>query len=1029
MISRYFIDHPIFAAVISIIIALAGLAAMWTLPIEQYPNMTPPLIQVTTNYNGANAQVLADDVASPLEQNILGVEDMIYMYSQNSSSGFMTLDVYFEVGSNANMDQVNVQNLVNQSMSLLPEEVQKQGVVIKKQTPNILQIVALQSPTGRYDQNFISNFAQIAVVNDLELLPGISNISIIGQRNYSMRIWLRPDLMAQYKLTAEDVINAVREQNQDYGIGQLGQAPNPHPVTLTVPMKTKGRLSTPEEFENIILRADLNGAAVLLKDIATVQLGAQDYSVDGAIDKEPTILLAIYQEYGANALDVATQVRNKMAKLAENFPQGIEYSIPYDTTLFIRISIQEVVKTIFEAALLVILVVFIFLQNIRATIIPVVALIVAILGGFAGMYLMGFSINTLTLFGMVLAIGIVVDDAIVVVENVDRNMREFNLDPKEAAKRAMDEVTGPVIAIVFVLLAVFIPVAFLGGIAGQLYKQFALTIAVSVVFSGVVALTFSPALAARILKQERKENRFAKLFNRGLEKVTNGYLMVAKAILDRKWISLSLFGGVLAAVALFFVHTPKAFVPNEDQGYVIAIANLPDAASLDRAQEASNAITDIALKHPAVERVISLTGFSIIESLNRTQIASNFIMLKNWDERKSKNLQAPAVIETLNEEFLAIEDANIVVVNPPAIQGLGTVGGFEFWIENRGSGGSEALEEAIAQFLQKARERPEIGRIMTTAQFDNLQFDVDLDRYKAKALGVSVSDVFNAMQTLLGSVYVNNFNKFGRIYQVVLQAEPDFRDNLDAIGDMYVRSSNQEMVPLKSLLTIKPSSGPNLVSRFNDFPAAEVIGGNAPGYTSGQAIVAMEEVAKSALPPFFTFGWSGVVYQQLVSQGSSGIVLLAALVMVFLILAALYERWSLPFAVLLAVPFGILGAFVAINLLGMPDDVYFQIGLVTLIALSAKNAILIVEFAAQKAEEGASPEEAAMSAARLRFRAILMTSLTFIFGVLPLALSSGAGANSRHSVGVGVLGGMIAATLLAICFVPFFFKLLYKEKR
>ncbi len=1027
MISRFFIHNPIFASVISLIITFAGLVAMHNLPIEQYPNITPPLIQVSTNYNGANAEVMANDVASPLEQQILGTQDMIYMYSQNSSTGTMTLDVYFAIGANSNMAQVNVQNQINQAQAQLPLAVQQEGITITQQTPNILLIVALSSPSGVFDETYVSNFANINVVNELDLLPGISNISVIGQRNYAMRIWLKPDLMAQMGISPKDIIEAVREQNADFGLGQLGQAPNVHPVTLTVPFTAQGRLTTPQQFENIVLRADLSGSIVFLKDVADITLGAQDYTVDGELDGQSTILLAIYQEYGANALSVSESVHSAMKRLSKNFPKGIEYSIPYDSTLFIKASIAEVVRTIFEAACLVIFIVFLFLQKWRATLIPVMALIVSIVGAFAGLYVLGYSINTLTLFAMVLAIGIVVDDAIVVVENVERNMK--NLPPKEAALKAMEEVSAPVIAIVFVLCAVFIPVAFLGGIAGQLYRQFALTITVSVIFSGLVALTLSPAIAALVLKPNSKEFLWANWFNRGFGWVTDKYLLLTRKLIDQFILGIAIFITLLASIGYLFIRTPTSFVPNEDQGYVIAIATLPDGASLDRTVEIDGQIQKIAMNHPGVEHVVSLTGFSLIESLNRTAIGTNFIILKNWKERKSASLHADQIIQDLNRAYYGLPDARIIVLNPPAIQGLGTVGGFEFWLENRGDRGSDALKEAIADMVEAAQKRPELLPLHTTAEFDNLQFYVDLNRPKARMLGVSINDAFQALQTLVGSVYVNNFNKFGRVYQVIVQAEPAYREKLSDLGNMYVRSSLDEMVPLKSIMTISNTSGPNLVSRFNDYPAAEILSAPAPGYTSGQAIQAMEEIAKTALPEDISYGWSGVAYQEIATGGTSITILIAALIMVFLILAALYEKWSAPLAIILAVPFGIFGAFCAIILKGMPNDIYFQIGLVTLIALSAKNAILIVEFAIQKHKEGLEIKEAALAAAQLRFRAIIMTSLTFILGVLPLVTSSGAGAASRHSVGVGVMGGMIAATTLALFFVPLFFKLLYRVKK
>jgi hydrophobe/amphiphile efflux-1 (HAE1) family protein len=1028
MISKFFIHHPIFASVISIIITLAGLVAMNNLPVEQYPNITPPLIQVSATYNGANADTVANDVASPLEQQILGAENMIYMYSQNSSSGAMTLDVYFAIGSNADMAQVNVQNLVSQAQAQLPASVQKQGLTITKQTPNILLIVAIQSPEGIYDQAFMSNFANINVVNELELLPGISSITVIGQRNYSMRIWLKPDLMAQLGISPSDIVSAVQEQNNDFGIGQLGQAPNIQPVSMTIPLATQGRLSTPEEFGNIILRATLDGSIVLLKDVADVTLGAQNYNVDGALDGIPTVLLAIYQEYGANALNVSTNVRKAVTKMAENFPAGLKCSVPYDSTLFIKASIHEVIQTLFEASLLVILVVFIFLQRLRATLIPVLALIVSIIGTFAGMYVLGYSINTLTLFGMVLAVGIVVDDAIVVVENIERNLHEFKLSSTEAAIKAMEEVSAPVIAIVFVLCSVFIPVAFLGGIAGQLYRQFAITIAISVCLSGLVALTLSPSIAALILDPNRKHSKLGDAFNNGLEKLTNSYLKVASFLIQKTVFSLLIFGSLIGVLLYLFMITPKSFVPNEDQGYLISFSNMPDGSSLDRTKAVDDKVTAIAMKHPGVEHVVSLTGFSLIESVYRTTIGTNFIVLKDWKERNSRALSAGGILRDLNRECYGITDSNVIVMNPPAIQGLGTVGGFEFWIENRGDGGSAALESMVNAYIEKSKSFPELSPLMTTAQFNNLQFYVDLDRYKAKSLGVAVSDVFQALQTLVGSVYVNNFNKFGRVYQVIVQAEPQYREKLENLGDMYVRSSLGEMVPLKSLITISNGKGPNLVSRFNDFPAAEILGGPAPGYTTDQAIQAMQKIADEVLTSDFSYGWSGEAYQEIATGGTSFGVLLAALVLIFLILAALYEHWRVPIAILMAVPFGAFGAILSIWAMGMSNDVYFQIGLVTLIALSAKNAILIVEFAIQKHHEGLSLTDAALAAAKLRFRAILMTSLTFILGVTPLLTSHGAGAASRHSVGIGVFGGMISATFFALLFVPFFFKLFYRKK-
>ncbi|KAF3363019.1 Efflux pump membrane transporter BepE [Chlamydiales bacterium STE3] len=1024
MISHYFIDKPIFASVISILITLAGLVALKNLPIEQYPNITPPQIQVSTNFTGADANTVAENVASPIEQQVNGVEDMIYMYSQNSASGDMSLNVFFEIGSNPDMAQVNVQNRVNMALPRLPSEVQRVGVTVSKQTPNILLFINVQSLDGTLDDIFVSNYTSINIVDELLRVDGVSNAQVIGARDYSMRLWLKPDRMAQLAITALDVVNAIKEQNQQFAIGQIGQAPTPHPVEITIPVISKGRLATPKEFEDIIIRANPDGSMVLLKDIGRAELGAQDYSVNTKLNGKSTAAIAIYQQYGANALDVAERVKQAMERLSKNFPQGLSYSIPYDTTKFIRSSIAEVVRTIFEATLLVIIVVFIFLQNIRATIVPVLALIVSIIGTFAGMYLFGFSINTLTLFGLVLAIGIVVDDAIVVIENVERNIREFGYSSREAAIRAMEEVTGPIIAIVFVLCAVFVPVAFLGGIAGQLYRQFAITIAISVIISGLVALTLSPAISALLLKKETKPSRFANFFNRNFDRFTQSYLSVTQWLIHRTFLTLLLFAAIIVGLLSLAHVTPTSFVPNEDQGYVMAVSNLPDGSSLNRTTAVDDQLFQIAKENPAVEGVVSLSGFSLLDGLNRTMSGANFIVLKDWSERKAKDMQLSSILNYFNQQYSKITEALVLTFNPPAIQGLGTVGGFEFWIENRGSQGVEGLSQAVAEFLEESINHPALANLTTTFQTNNMQLFVDLDRYKARSYGVGIADIFQTLQVLLGSLYVNDFNKFGRTFRVTAQAEPNYRYKIDDIGEVYVRSANGEMIPMKSLVTLKYVSGPTLISRFNGFNGARILGHAAPGYSSGQAMDTMEEIARKILPQGMTFAWSGESYQEKATGGTASSVLLGGIVVVFLVLAALYEKWSLPFAIILAVPLGLFGAFVAVLLSGTSNDVYFQVGLVTLIALSAKNAILIVEFAVIKRNEGMPIIEAALEAARLRFRAILMTSLTFIFGVVPLVISSGAGANSRHSVGTGVLGGMISATFFAVFFVPFFYRII-----
>jgi multidrug efflux pump len=881
------------------------------------------------------------------------------------------------------------------------------------------------SSDGTQDPNFVSNYANISIVDELKRIPGASQVSLFTMSDYAMRIWLKPDRMAELDFTVSDIRSAIQEQNAQFAAGRVGQAPTSYPVELTLPVSAKGRLSEPQEFEQIILRSNPDGSAVRLRDVARVELGIRSYDTEGLLNGKRTDFIMVYQQPDSNALDVAGKIIAKLEELAKNFPSGISYSIPYDTTKFVRVSIEEVVKTFFEALVLVILVVYLFLQNWRATLIPCLAVPVSIVGTFAGMYLLGFSINTLTLFGMVLAIGIVVDDAIVVIENVERNMHEFGLDPKEAARRAMDEVTGPVIAIVLVLCAVFIPAAFLSGITGQLYKQFAITIAISVILSGIVALTLSPALAALLLKPAHgKKNIFFRGFETGFNWMTGGYVAGSSFLIRRVLIGLLLFGGLLFITWGLFKSVPSGFVPDEDQGYLVGVAILPDGASLDRTQEVVSQANQIFSKHPAVQDVVSLNGFSLLDNQNKPNFATFFLPLKDWKEREAPELHAFTVQQTLQREmFQQIREGLVILFNPPPIPGMSNTGGFEFWIQDRGGADPKTLETVVQQFIAKAKEKPELGPLTSTFRASSQQLFVDLDREKARALNVPINDVFDLMQGVFGSVYVNDFNKFGRTFRVMLQADTEYRTRPEDINQVYVRSTTGQMIPLSTLVNVRYITGPDNIPRFNVFPAARINGNAAPGYSSGQALTAMETLAKEALPETMSYAWAGQAYQEKQVGAASALAFVFGIIMVFLILAAQYEKWSLPLAVIIAVPFAVAGALLAVFLRGLTNDVYFQIGLVTLIALAAKNAILIVEFAVLKREEGLSAIDAALEAARLRFRPIVMTSLAFILGCVPLALSTGAGAFSRHSIGTGVIGGMLGATAVAIFFIPLFYRL------
>jgi multidrug efflux pump len=1024
MISRFFIDRPVFATVISIVIVLAGLAAMRALPIAQYPEILPPQVSVSAAYPGASSQVIAETVAAPLEQAINGVENMIYQLSNSSSSGAMSLTVYFAVGTDPDQATINVNNKVQAALAKLPEEVRRQGVKVEKKSSDILQVITLYSPDDSRDPIFISNYALINVIDELKRLPGVGDASQFGSKDYSMRIWLRPDKLAQYNLTPTDVVNAIREQNSQFAAGSFGQQPLKVPQDFTYTVTTQGRFTDPKEFESVILRTDDTGASLLLKDVARVELGAQDYSLVTTLNGQQNAAFGIYLQPGANALDTAEAVQRTMERLAKRFPEGIAYKIPYDTTKFVRVSIEEVIHTFFEALVLVVLVVFIFLQNWRATLIPVLAIPVSLVGTFAGMYMLGFSINLLTLFGMVLAIGIVVDDAIVVIENVERVMRTQGLNARDASIKAMEEVTGPIIAIVLVLCAVFVPVGFLGGLAGQMYKQFAITIAVSVVISGIVALTLSPALCALLLKPGHHEPAAPfRAFNRFFDKATEGYGAGVRFFLKRSLVGLLLFGGMIALIMLLFSRVPGSLVPDEDQGYVINAYYLPPAASLNRTEALSGAVSQQLMEHPAVEDVVTFAGFDVLTFGVRSNAGVSFVPLKDWSERTTPELDA----RNLTREFMGMgaaqKDGLVLSFNPPPITGMSTTGGFESFIQDRSGGSVEQLGEKVQAFVEAASKRPELAGIQSTFSANVPQYYIDLDRTKTRALGVSVSDVFTAMQATFGSYYVNDFTLFGRTWQVSLQSESEFRRKPEDLGQVYVRSSSGDLVPLSTLLRVRRILGPDSYDRFNVYPSAKVLGGPAPGYSSGQALAAMQEVADEVLGEDYSLGWIGSAYQELATQGSGTQAFVFGLILVFLILAAQYERWTLPLAVVTAVPFAVFGAILAVWLRGIQNDVYFQVGLVTLIGLAAKNAILIVEFAVLLRAEGKGIFDSALEAAKLRFRPIVMTSLAFILGCVPLAISSGAGSASRHSIGTGVIGGMLAATLLATFLIPMFYLL------
>ncbi len=1023
--NRFFVDRPVFAAVISIVIVLAGLLAMRALPIAQYPELVPPQVVVTANYPGANAQTIAQTVAAPLEQQINGVENMLYMQSANSNSGAMQITVTFALGTDPDQATINVNNRVQRATSTLPSEVTRQGIVVAKRSTSPLAFIAMYSNNPQYDRAYVGNYALLNVIDDLKRIPGIGDANVLGSIDYSMRIWLRPDRLAQYNLTPSDISTAIQEQNSQFAAGQFADQPSPSSQPFTYSVTTQGRLPDPEAFGNIILRSSSNAATLRLKDVARIELGSKSYSVTSSLNGTPAVPIVVYLQPGANALDTMKAVYSRLDELKASFPQGIEYRVPYDTTKFIQVSIDEVVHTFFEAVALVVIVVFLFLQNWRATLIPVIAVPVSIIGTFAGMYMLGFSINLLTLFGLVLAIGIVVDDAIVVLENVERLMTTEKLPPKQAAIKAMSEVKGPVIAIVLVLCSVFVPVSFMGGLAGQMYKQFAVTIAISVILSGIVALTLTPALCGLILKPGHHEPALPfRIFNRAFERLTSGYAAGVRFFIKRFAIGLVIVAAILGGTAYMFRTIPGSLVPNEDQGWLLQIAILPPAASLPRTTAVMDKVVENTRKLPGVRDVFSVAGYDILASTIKSSAGLSFVILNDWDERPSASEDARNMAGTIIGANRDVRDGMVLAFNPPPIQGLSTTGGFESYVQDRTGGNVANLAEQTTRLVEAASKRPELAGVRTTFDASVPQYHVDLDREKAKALNVPINSVFAAMQATFGSLYVNDFTLYGRSYQVTLQSEAAFRQSPDDLRQVFVRSSDGNMIPLDALVKVTRIIGPDLLERFNAFNAAKVTGNPAPGYTSGDAIKAMQEVAAQTLPTGYQLAWTGSAFQELQSGNSGSQAMIFGIVMVFLILAAQYEKWSLPLAVITAIPFALFGALLATLLRGLTNDIYFQIGMVTLIGLAAKNAILIVEFAVLKRQEGMTAGEAALEAARLRFRPIVMTSLAFILGVVPLAISTGAGSASRHAIGTGVIGGMMAATFLATFFIPMFYRLI-----
>jgi len=1020
--SRIFIDRPILATVIALVVVIGGVVSLPTLPVAQYPEITPPTVKVSTTYPGANAQVVADTVAAPIEQQVNGVEDMIYMSSTSANDGSYALTVTFEVGTDLDMAQVLVQNRVAIAEARLPEEVKRQGVTTKKQSTSIVLIITLSSPDQRYDALYLTNYGTLRIIDELKRINGVGEVSIYGGGDYSMRVWLDPEKLKARELTTQDVTAAIREQNVQVAAGQIGQPPAPAGQSFQYAINSLGRLQDVEQFEQIVVKAGEMGRLTRVRDVARVELGSQNYNQAAELNGSPTAAISIYQLPGANALEVAAAVREAMEGMARTFPEGLEWGIPFDTTKAVEASINEVYETLFIAIALVFLTIFVFLQDWRATLIPAVAIPVSLIGTFAVMAALGFSINMLTLFGLVLAIGIVVDDAIVVVENVTRLIDEEGLSGRDAAVRAMQEVGGPVVATTLVLLAVFVPAAFMGGITGRLNQQFALTIAAATVISSINALTLSPALAALLLRptQERRTGFFG-AFNAAFDRGSVWYVAVVRSAVRRTALCMALFAGLVGLAGWGFGALPTGFLPTEDQGYLFAVAQLPDAASLERTGEVAARMTEAFQAAPGIRDAVTIAGYSLLDGSSLSNAATAFVVMDPWEERTDASLSQEAILADLRRRFSAIQEGVAFAFAPPAINGLGVSGGFQMQLQDRGGVGFDALQQVAMEMVADGSAQSGLQALNTTFRARVPQLFADVDRTKAKTLGIPLDAVFGTLQASLGSTYVNDFNKFGRTYQVTLQADSRFRQQREDIQRLQVRNPNGEMVPLGTLVAVDESFGPQLVTRYNLYPSAAINGEAAPGFSSGQALTLMEGMAEAKLPLSTGFEWTGMSYQEKRVGGETLVVFGLAILLVFLVLAAQYESWSAPAAVIFAVPLGLLGAVVAAAMRGLDNDVYMQIGVVLLVALASKNAILIVEFAREQRDQGLGILEAAAEASRLRFRPILMTSFSFVLGVMPLVVASGAGAASRRSLGTVVLGGQLSATVIAVILVPVFF--------